>query len=72
MPLNQPEDFASGDTDKNYCRHCARPHGSMKSHDEALEGMAHFVAEKKGVGLEAARQEAAAYMASMPAWQEPI
>src|SRR5207245_1314483 len=34
MPLRTDEDHAAGDPTKNYCKHCARPDGSLKSYDE--------------------------------------
>lgn len=65
-----PGDHAMGDETTEYCTYCARPDGSMKSYDEALESMTEFVANTRHLALDAARYEAAAEMAELPAWRE--
>lgn len=69
MPLARAEDHPLGDTAKDHCLHCARPDGSLKSYDEALEGMAAFVARTEGLAPDAARAKAREHMATMPAWR---
>ena len=39
MPMNKKNDFAMGDESKDYCVYCAKEDGSMKSFDEAVEGI---------------------------------
>ena len=70
MPLRTPADHAAGDVSKTYCRHCARPDGSMKSYDEALVGMIGFLRQTQGLDEEVARTAAKQMMASMPAWSK--
>ena len=69
MPMTRPEEFAAGDTSKDYCVHCARSDGSMKSYDEALIGMTGFIVQTQGLDESAAREAARALMAKMPAWK---
>ncbi len=70
MPMEKPEDFPLGDTSKDHCLHCARPDGSMKSYDEALDGMSAFIVRSQGLDETAARQTAQTMMAKMPAWKD--
>ena len=69
MPMNKPEDFAAGDEAKDYCVHCARADGSLKSYKEALVGMTNFIVQTQGLDESAAGEAAKAMMAKMPAWQ---
>ena len=69
MPMTATDDFALGDVTKNYCRHCARPDGTMRSYDEALAGLSSFAMRTQGLDAEAARQLAIQMMATLPAWQ---
>lgn len=69
MPMEKPEDFPQGDSTRDYCLHCARPDGSMKSYDEALAGMTAFIVGTQGLDEGAARETAKNLMATMPAWQ---
>lgn len=69
MPLNEPADFAQGDTSKDYCLYCARPDGSMKSYEEELEGMTNFIVSTQGLDANVARSAAQRAMAKLPAWQ---
>ena len=69
MPLRTPQDHAAGDESKNYCTHCARPDGSMKSYDEVLTGMTAFLVRTQGFDQAAAKKAATGMMAGMPAWK---
>jgi hypothetical protein len=69
MPLRTDEDHAAGDPAKDYCRHCARADGSLKSYDEALIGMAGFLQKTQGLDAGVAEESARAMMAKMPAWK---
>jgi len=69
MPMVRAEDFALGDTSKDYCRHCARPDGSMQSYDEKLKSLTGFIVRTQGLDRGAARQSAGAMMAKLPAWK---
>ena len=69
MPLRTKEEHAGGDESKNYCIHCARPDGSMKSYDEVLAGMTAFLVRTQGFDQEPARKAAAGMMAGLPAWK---
>jgi hypothetical protein len=69
MPMVAPEEFAAGDVTKDYCVHCARPDGSLRSWDEAVIGMSGFLANSQGLDPEAARTTAIRLMAKLPAWQ---
>ena len=70
MPLQNTEDFPLGDTSKDFCLHCARPDGEMKSYDEALTGMTAFICQSQGLDESAAREAAKKLMAKLPAWRD--
>jgi len=70
MPMTQASDFANGDSSKDYCKHCARPDGSMKSRDEVLEGMTAFIVRTQGFDPAAARKTAETAMRDLPAWKK--
>jgi len=70
MPLERPEHFPDGDVTKDWCVHCARDDGSLKSYDEALIGMTGFIVHSQGIDEEAARQAAQTMMAQLPAWKD--
>lgn len=70
MPMNKPEDFAAGDESKDFCVHCARPDGSLKTYAEALVGMTGFIVRTQGLDDGAAKEAAKAMMAKMPAWKD--
>ena len=69
MPLQKTEDYPLGDTSKDYCVHCARPDGELKSYDEALEGMTQFIVGTQGLAESSAKETARGLMATMPAWK---
>ncbi len=68
MPMSAPHDFPLGDPARDYCVHCARPDGTMKSYEEALEGIAGFIVATQGLDEGAARTTARTLMRGMPAW----
>jgi hypothetical protein len=70
MPMTEPAQFALGDTSKDYCVHCARPDGSMRSYQEALHGMTQFMMRSQGLAEEPAREAVKQMMARLPAWSE--
>ena len=70
MPMAAAEDYPLGDTSKDWCAHCARQDGSLKSYDEALEGMMSFMISTQGIPESAARDAASTYMKTMPAWKD--
>ncbi len=69
MPLRSPADFWQGDTTKDYCIHCSREDGSMRSYEEAVVGMGFFLQKTQGMALEQAQLAAREYLAKMPAFQ---
>lgn len=70
MPMNKKNDFAMGDESKDYCVYCAKEDGSMKSFDEAVEGMAEYMSESEKIDKNFDRKKVLEYMKSMPAWKE--
>ncbi|MCL1977453.1 MAG: zinc ribbon domain-containing protein [Candidatus Bathyarchaeota archaeon] len=69
MPMNNPSDFAMNDETKNYCIHCARPDGTIKSFDEIKEGMTNFIIKTQGLSRETAESAALSLMKNLPAWK---
>lgn len=68
MPMRSAAEHAMSDPARSYCLHCARPDGSMKSYDEALEGMTGFLKHTQGLDDKVAREAAKGMMSKMPAW----
>jgi hypothetical protein len=69
MPMVKPEEFAMGDTSKDYCVYCTRPDGSMQFYEEKLDGMIGFIIKTQGFDEKAAKVAAEEMMAKLPAWQ---
>ncbi len=69
MPMAKPEDFAMGDTSKDYCVYCVRPDGSMQSYPEKLGSMTDFIVRTQGLDPEAAHAAAVGMMSKLPAWK---
>ncbi|NUP13300.1 MAG: AraC family transcriptional regulator [Polyangiaceae bacterium] len=69
MPMMRAEDHALSDTSKEYCKHCARPDGSMRSYDEAVVGMTQWMVRTQGIDAEVAKQMAVETLKSLPAWK---
>jgi hypothetical protein len=70
MPMNEPADFAMGDTAKDYCVHCARPDGSMQSYREKWASLTDFIVRTQGLDKNAANLAARNMMARLPAWKD--
>ena len=70
MPMQTPDQFAGGDTSKDYCVHCAHPDGRMRSYDETLEGMTQFMVRSQGLAEAPAREAVVQMMARLPAWAD--
>ncbi|MBU3218261.1 zinc ribbon domain-containing protein (plasmid) [Clostridium estertheticum] len=69
MPMKSPEDFAMGDSEKEYCIYCCRPDGTMQSYDEKLNSLTNFIVKTQGLDTKAANSAAESMMAKLPAWQ---
>ncbi len=70
MPMREANEFAGGNTSKDYCVHCARPDGSMQSFDEKKASMVSFIVKTQGFDEKAAIRMAEANMKRLPAWTE--
>lgn len=70
MPMQCKEDFAMEDENKDYCRFCAKPDGSMQSYDEKLDSMSIFIIKTQGLDEGVAREVAKDMMSKLPAWSE--
>lgn len=68
MPMKEASEFAMGDIEKDYCKFCARPDGSMQSYDEKLESMTGYIIRTQGLDKSVAASTAKAMMAKLPAW----
>ena len=69
MPMRRSGDYPLGDTSREYCVHCAREDGSMKTYDEVLEGMTRFLVTTQGFDETVARETAREMLSRMPAWR---
>lgn len=69
MPMKSKEEFAMGDTEKEYCKFCAHPDGTMQSYEEKLISLTNFITKTQGLDEKAANSAAKAMMAKLPAWK---
>lgn len=69
MPMENLSDYAMGDTEKDYCRYCARPDGSMQSYEEKLESLTGFIVKTQGLDIKAADAAARSMLSRLPAWK---
>ncbi|MEV6314713.1 zinc ribbon domain-containing protein [Streptomyces sp. NPDC051776] len=68
MPMRTVEEHAAADPSKDFCHHCAREDGRMKSYEEVLTGFAGFLQHTQGLQDNAARDVAAQILSKQPAW----
>jgi hypothetical protein len=68
MPMTNPGDFGGGNLENKYCVNCTHPDGSLKSYNQALEGMTNFMMKMQNIDREAAEIAARDYLLNMPAW----
>jgi uncharacterized glyoxalase superfamily protein PhnB len=68
MPMTKPEDFGGGNPENLYCVYCSNPDGSLKSHQEVLEGMVNLMMMSQKMDRQTAEIAAKERMAKMPAW----
>jgi hypothetical protein len=69
MPMKSVEDFAMGDLEKEYCKYCCRPDGTMQSYEEKLNSLTNFIVKTQGLDEKAANSAAKSMMAKLPAWK---
>ena len=69
MPMNNVADFAMNDESKDYCVHCAKEDGTMKSFEEAKASITGFIIKTQGLACEAAESAALSMMKKLPAWE---
>lgn len=69
MPMDKAEDFAMGDTAKDYCCHCMKEDGTMQSYEEKKQNLIQFVVQTQGVDEKAAEKVVVTMMKSLPAWR---
>jgi uncharacterized glyoxalase superfamily protein PhnB len=66
MPMT--EDSVGINPEGLYCGYCSNPDGSLKSYDEALQGMVNFMMMSQDMDQATAESAAREHMARMPAW----
>jgi hypothetical protein len=70
MPMKSSSEFAMGDTSKDYCTHCARPDGSMRSFEETKTAMIGFIIKTQGLDETVAENAVVEMMKKLPAWKD--
>ena len=70
MPMEKASDYALNDSDKDYCKYCAREDGTMQSYSEKLSSLTNFIERTQGLTKETGERAAKAMMAKLPAWKE--
>jgi hypothetical protein len=69
MPLATSAEHALGDAAIPYCRHCTDAQGRLQAPDERLERFTQWAMTQQGLDHDAAREQARAYLRTMPAWK---
>jgi Putative zinc ribbon domain len=69
FPMKQPDDYAGGDTDAEFCSTCGDAKGKLKPFNQAVEANANYFVREQGVDAKAAREMSKALLLSMPAWK---
>jgi hypothetical protein len=69
FPMKQPDDYAGGDIDSEFCSTCADAKGKLKPFNQAVEANANYFVREQGIDVKAAREMARALLLSMPAWK---
>lgn len=70
MPMEKTEDFAMGDSEKDYCKYCSKEDGTMQSYEEKLKSMTNFIVKTQGLDLNTAQIAAKSALEKLPAWQK--
>jgi hypothetical protein len=63
-------DYAAGDTNKDYCRHCSRPDGAMMTYEERRDSFVEFIMSTQGFDRAGASLMAESLMRELPAWAD--
>jgi hypothetical protein len=69
MPLATASDHALADPAIPYCGFCTKEDGTHQPRDERLEHFTKWAMKHEGLDHDTAREQAIAYMATMPAWK---
>lgn len=69
FPMKQPDDFAGGDMNAEFCSTCADVKGKLKPFNQVVEANANYFVREQGIDTKAAREMARALLLSMPAWK---
>ena len=69
MPMVKKEDFAMGDKEKDYCCHCSKPDGKMKSYEEIFKGGIQWAMNEFKISESDARRIVEENMKKQPAWK---
>lgn len=70
MPMTEVEHYSMKDTSRDYCCHCTKEDGSMRSYDETLAGMTKLMVNSQGMTESAAKTAVKEMMANLPAWKD--
>jgi len=70
MPMRESKDFPLEDTEKEYCVYCTRADGSLKSFEEALQGMKQFLIHTYNMDVDDAGKKAIEDLKKNPAWKD--
>ena len=70
MPMKESKDFPLEDASKDYCVYCARADGSLKSFEEALQGMKQFLIHTYNMDVDDAGKKANEHLKNNPAWKD--
>jgi hypothetical protein len=69
MPMQDDANHPGRDSAREYCAHCARADGSLKSFDEMLASMSHWLVQSQGFDPGRAKAVARGLLRKQPAWR---
>ncbi|HWU43906.1 MAG TPA: zinc ribbon domain-containing protein [Bdellovibrio sp.] len=70
MPMENPEEFALGDTSSVYCKYCTDKNGKLLPFEKILKANTDYLKESQGLTEQAALKMATDLLKSQPAWKK--
>ncbi len=67
--MKLPTDFAAGNPESKYCRHCVDDLDELKSYEEVFSNQVGFLMEKENLSQEEAERRVKERFATLPAWR---
>ncbi len=72
MPMQNPEEFALGDTSSEFCKYCTDAQGKLLPFEQILKANADYFKESQGLADHAAIKMATDLLKGQPAWKSAV